>query len=81
MAARFPGAPLFAIGWSLGANILVNYLGEQGKQAAAAACSARAARTRYPVLATPAALAIWSLMLMLIIVYLRPISQFIYFQF
>ncbi|MBC7520890.1 MAG: MBOAT family protein [Sandarakinorhabdus sp.] len=42
---------------------------------------ARTVRTRYPVLATPAALAIWSLMLMLIIVYLRPISQFIYFQF
>jgi len=28
--ARFPEAPLFAIGWSLGANILVNYLGEEG---------------------------------------------------
>ena len=28
--ARFPSAPLFAIGWSLGANILVNYLGEEG---------------------------------------------------
>ena len=30
MRARFPSAPLFAIGWSLGANILVNYLGEEG---------------------------------------------------
>jgi predicted alpha/beta-fold hydrolase len=29
--ARFPKASaLFAAGWSLGANILVNYLGEEG---------------------------------------------------
>lgn len=28
--ARFPSAPVFAIGWSLGANILVNFLGEEG---------------------------------------------------
>lgn len=26
---RFPNSTLFAAGWSLGANILVNYLGEQ----------------------------------------------------
>ena len=28
---RYPKAQLSAIGWSLGANILVNYLGEEGK--------------------------------------------------
>ncbi|WIA19026.1 hypothetical protein OEZ85_003687 [Tetradesmus obliquus] len=28
---RFPNSTLFAAGWSLGANILVNYLGEQGE--------------------------------------------------
>jgi hypothetical protein len=27
---RYPDSTLFAAGWSLGANILVNYLGEQG---------------------------------------------------
>jgi D-alanyl-lipoteichoic acid acyltransferase DltB (MBOAT superfamily) len=46
-----------------------------------AARLALAVRARYPVVAMPAALAVWSVMLMLIIVYLRPISQFIYFQF
>ena len=40
-----------------------------------------ATRTRFPVASTPATLAVWSLMLMLVTVYLRPISQFIYFQF
>ena len=28
---RYPKTQLFAMGWSLGANILVNYLGEEGK--------------------------------------------------
>jgi len=28
--ARYPAAPLMAVGWSLGANILVNYVGEEG---------------------------------------------------
>lgn len=40
---RFPNAPLFAIGWSLGANILTNFLGEEGENAkldgAAAMCN------------------------------------------
>ena len=40
---RFPDAPLFAIGWSLGANILTNFLGEEGENAkldgAAALCN------------------------------------------
>ncbi|CAD7705102.1 unnamed protein product [Ostreobium quekettii] len=27
-----PGVPLLAMGWSLGANILLNYLGEEGQQ-------------------------------------------------
>ena len=45
--ARYPTAPLFAIGWSLGANILVNYLGEEG---AAAAAAAAAGKTLPPVL-------------------------------
>lgn len=30
VAAKYPGAPLFAAGWSLGANILTRYLGEEG---------------------------------------------------
>ncbi len=38
-------------------------------------------RQRFPMLSSPAMVASWSLMLMLIIIYLRPISQFIYFQF
>ena len=33
LAMRWPGAPLFAVGWSLGANILTNFLGEEGKSA------------------------------------------------
>lgn len=32
LAAWFPAAPLGAIGFSLGANILLKYLGEQGRQ-------------------------------------------------
>ena len=40
---RYPDAPLFAIGWSLGANILTNFLGEEGENAkvtgAAALCN------------------------------------------
>jgi hypothetical protein len=36
---------------------------------------------RAPVAARPLLLAGWSLLLMLVIIYLRPISQFIYFQF
>lgn len=40
---RFPNAPLLAIGWSLGANILTNFLGEEGENskltAAAALCN------------------------------------------
>ena len=30
---RFPGAPLFAVGYSLGANMLLKWLGEQGETA------------------------------------------------
>jgi hypothetical protein len=30
LRARHPSAPFFACGWSLGANILVNFLGEEG---------------------------------------------------
>ena len=30
---RFPGAPLFAVGYSLGANMLLKWLGEQGEAA------------------------------------------------
>jgi predicted alpha/beta-fold hydrolase len=33
LALRWPDAPLFAVGWSLGANILTNFLGEEGKAA------------------------------------------------
>jgi len=33
VGSRFPGAPLLACGWSLGANILVRYLGEEGEAA------------------------------------------------
>ncbi|CAM9351489.1 unnamed protein product [Sphacelaria rigidula] len=29
---RYPAAPIFAVGFSLGANLLVKYLGEEGKQ-------------------------------------------------
>ncbi|KAL6173859.1 hypothetical protein ACJQWK_00020 [Exserohilum turcicum] len=35
---RFPNRPLYAIGFSIGANILVNYLGEEGEN-----CGVRAA--------------------------------------
>lgn len=31
LAGRWPDASLFAVGWSLGANILTNFLGEEGK--------------------------------------------------
>ena len=31
LRAREPGTPLFAIGWSLGANVLLKYLGEEGE--------------------------------------------------
>lgn len=31
VAARYAGCTLFAAGWSLGANILVNYLAEAGE--------------------------------------------------
>jgi predicted alpha/beta-fold hydrolase len=31
VATRYPDSTLYAAGWSLGANILVNYLGEQGE--------------------------------------------------
>jgi len=37
---RFPNAPLLAIGWSLGANILTNFLGEEGSQAKLTAAAA-----------------------------------------
>eukprot|EP00741_Cyanophora_paradoxa_P005159 tig00000863_g5001.t1 len=30
---RYPAAPLFAAGWSLGSNVLVRYLGEEGEGA------------------------------------------------
>lgn len=30
IASKFPDARLISIGWSLGGNILVNYLGEEG---------------------------------------------------
>lgn len=43
MASKFPKAPIFAAGWSLGANILTRYLGEEGAntpvQAAMAMCN------------------------------------------
>lgn len=43
VAAKFPRSPLFAMGYSLGANILVRYLGEQGSdtpiQAAVSLCN------------------------------------------
>lgn len=40
MKSRFPKAPLFAVGWSLGANILTNTLGEDGENTLVdAACS------------------------------------------
>ena len=29
---RWPRAQLFAVGWSLGANILTNFLGEEGEE-------------------------------------------------
>ena len=35
-----PGVPLFAAGWSLGANILTRYLGEEGEQTPLAAAVA-----------------------------------------
>lgn len=28
VTSRYPNAHIYAVGWSLGANILVNYLGE-----------------------------------------------------
>ncbi|EEF43442.1 alpha/beta hydrolase domain containing protein 1,3, putative [Ricinus communis] len=31
VTARYPNANLYAVGWSLGANILVNYLGEESQ--------------------------------------------------
>jgi hypothetical protein len=43
--------------------------------------AAAALRSRYPAVSAPLALAGWSLLLALVIIYLRPISQFIYFQF
>lgn len=39
------------------------------------------ARRRLPVLTAPPMALAWTLLMMLIVVYLRPISQFIYFQF
>ena len=33
LAGRWPDASLFAVGWSLGANILTNFLGEEGRRA------------------------------------------------
>jgi len=33
LQARFPSIPLFAVGFSLGANVLLKYLGEQGEKA------------------------------------------------
>ena len=33
ISERFPGAPLFAVGYSLGANMLLKWLGEQGEAA------------------------------------------------
>ena len=40
LAAREPGAPLLAIGVSLGGNVLLKWLGEQGKEAPVAAAAA-----------------------------------------
>ena len=37
---RFPNAPLLALGWSLGANILTNFLGEEGSRAKLTAAAA-----------------------------------------
>ena len=31
LAERFPRRPLYAVGWSLGGNVLLKYLGEQGR--------------------------------------------------
>jgi len=33
LAGRFPGVPLAAVGYSLGGNVLLKYLGERGEQA------------------------------------------------
>ena len=33
LRGRWPGAKMFAVGWSLGANILTNFLGEEGSAA------------------------------------------------
>lgn len=43
--------------------------------------AAGALRSRYPAVTAPLALMGWSVLLTLVIIYLRPISQFIYFQF
>jgi len=40
LAERFPGAPLGAVGFSLGANVVLKYLGERGDDALARAAAA-----------------------------------------
>jgi uncharacterized protein len=39
LAARFPGVPLAAAGFSLGANVLLKYLGEQGERSRVSAAA------------------------------------------
>lgn len=40
LGVKYPGIALFAAGWSLGANILVRYLGEEGGATPIAAAAA-----------------------------------------
>lgn len=40
LGVKYPGTALFAAGWSLGANILVRYLGEEGAATPIAAAAA-----------------------------------------
>lgn len=40
LSARFPHAPLLAVGYSLGGNVLLKYLGEEGKNSRVAAAVA-----------------------------------------
>jgi hypothetical protein len=40
LRAREPHTPLFAVGWSLGANVLLKYLGEEGERTPVAAAAA-----------------------------------------
>ena len=53
---RFPTRPLMAIGFSLGGNVLLNFLGEQGAQNAAPVSAAVAISVPYDLLAGAIAL-------------------------